>query len=73
MVDGWIEHDGGPCPVSPDTRVFVRCMDGWSDDGHQDGAETAGWWADEHAEGCSWSTCDHDRIIAYRLAQEPKP
>lgn len=22
--DGWIEHDGGPCPVPPQRRVIVR-------------------------------------------------
>lgn len=63
VVDGWIEHDGGPCPVSPDTRVFVRFMDGLSDEGHQDGAETAGWWSG------SWRSAGNDRIIAYRLVE----
>ncbi len=23
IKDGWIEHDGGPCPVDPDTLVTL--------------------------------------------------
>lgn len=28
IADGWIAHDGGPCPVPFDDRVSVMCRDG---------------------------------------------
>lgn len=28
MGDGWIAHDGGPCPVPDDVEVFYRMKDG---------------------------------------------
>lgn len=28
-AEGWIEHDGGPCPVPLDSRPGVMTKDGW--------------------------------------------
>lgn len=30
VPEGWIKHDGGPCPVDPMTRPGVRFRDGSS-------------------------------------------
>ena len=62
--DGWIPWEGGNCPVSPETSVFVRFGDG-----DEDGPEMAQEW--------NWSrdTWDVDpdcQIIAYRLSKEPR-
>ena len=30
LADGWIKHDGGPCPVPLDSRPGVMLHNGWS-------------------------------------------
>jgi hypothetical protein len=61
--DGWIDHDGGPCPVADEQLVLIRTRDGWEDTTF----EPAGWWAD----GTDW--WQHrgleDDITAYRVVQ----
>jgi hypothetical protein len=65
--DGWIKHDGGPCPVAASAMVTVKFRDGDISDG-----EEAGLWisATEHSPADWWkhqSTCHDEDIIAYRL------
>lgn len=62
----WIEHDGGPCPVEPETLVYVRFRNG-----HVSGiVSSAGFWDDENIRHSNWrhepSPVD---IIAYRVVQ----
>lgn len=58
MTD-WIKHDGGPCPVAPETMVDVKTNDG------RDMSRCAGWFEWKHVGG-------YGDIIAYRIAKEPK-
>jgi hypothetical protein len=57
-ADGWIEHDGGPCPVPPKTypALMFRCG------AKEQGIDRSDW--------CDWT---HDGsltdIIAYRPEQ----
>lgn len=39
-ADGWIEYDGGPCPVPPDTRIKVKFLNGLS----SLASAKASWW-----------------------------
>jgi len=65
---GWVAHEAGPCPVSPETLVHVRYEDG-TDDAWTSPA-TAGWWDAEEPEGSNWHSRDGDSgIIAYRVVQ----
>lgn len=53
-AQGWIEHDGGPCPVEVDDWVHVLLRDG---DGR--GFDTAGYF--------DWTKCNEPSdIIAYK-------
>jgi len=71
LPEGFVPHDGGPCPVPLDQEVTVLYADGgWS-------AAEAGFWTgwEENDQMNSWSwECDpYNRIIAYRpTQQEPK-
>lgn len=61
-AEGWIEHDGGPCPVSLDSRPAVMFRDGYIIPA---GERNAGWslngyWM--HHKGFHAS----EHIIAYR-------
>lgn len=62
--DGWIPHDGRPCPVPLDSQVLVR----YSGD-----PDTIDWakWRSVRAGSQSWSRVgDGADIIAYRPAKE---
>ena len=52
--DGWIKHDGGPCPVDPETWVQIK-------ESIRDGAVIAESYVDE-ARCFSWGT-----VAAYRV------
>ena len=56
---GWIEHDGGPCPVPPDRKVdyVMRCETVKNHKRVSEEASNIEW---------AWEGKDHD-IIAYRL------
>lgn len=67
-ADGWIEWNGGECPVSPTTKVDVRFREAMDDDYeslYSFGGE-AGEWEWDH------NNCESD-IVAYRLAEPAKP
>jgi hypothetical protein len=58
VEQGWIEWNGGECPVDPDVAVEVRLRCGETD------IDEAGSWF--------WDDCDDGTIIAYRIVkQEP--
>lgn len=57
--DGWIKHDGGPCPVRGDVKVSVKFRRGES----ADDSRCAGYWFWGH------NNADYD-IIAYRIVDE---
>jgi hypothetical protein len=68
-ADGWIEHDGGPCPVAPDCRVIVMQRTG-----HIRNVRKASHWsarADEPDWGqdCWIHQAEWCDIIAYRPEQ----
>jgi hypothetical protein len=69
-ADGWIEHDGGECPVALDSRPLVLFRDGMGIVDQED-APMAREWIFESVP-CLWvhkpGPAD---IIAYR--PEPKP
>lgn len=59
-ADGWIEHDGGPCPVDPDSRVRVAFRAGGGT-GTAVAARVWAWGIDQ------WQHMNRDfDIIAYR-------
>lgn len=60
MTD-WIPHDGGPCPVAPETMVELRFRTGEE----HISEPRAGMWMWQHSGRPS-------DIIAYRIAKEPK-
>lgn len=66
--DGWIEWNGGYCPVPDGTRVDVRYRNG-----EMGFAKTAssGPLPGSYADKCFWhnSGCDYD-IVAYRIAEK---
>lgn len=55
IADGWIEHDGGPCPVPLDSRVTIMCRTGGTDTD-----EAREWWWGRNRAPVSYE------IIAYR-------
>jgi len=55
IADGWIEHDGGPCPVPLAIRVTIMCRGGGTDTD-----EAHCWWW-----GRNENPVDYE-IIAYR-------
>lgn len=57
IADGWIEHDGGPCPVPPGSAPTVRLRSG------SEGIQVACCLVWEH-DGRS------DDIIAYKLRDQ---
>jgi hypothetical protein len=62
-ADGWIKHDGGPCPVPRGTLVEVRLRNGHIQAGlalHDDGTCTS---------EPQWTGCDYPSltIAAYRI------
>jgi len=60
----WIEHDGGPCPVSPETRVDVR----WCNEPPEK-SYVASCLAPSRADCVSgWETS----VTHYRIISEPK-
>lgn len=70
-TDGWIQHDGGPCPVNPDQCVDTRFRDGDLDydtrAGHWAMGRNDNWWL---WQGRAERITD---IIAYRLHKDTKP
>ena len=62
IADGWIEHDGGPCPVDPKTLPGVLFDNGYRCDMGTRRAEywLIGFWTHHFPPG--------SRIIAYRPA-----
>lgn len=61
-AEGWIEHDGGPCPVPLDSMPGVL----WGD-GHLTpiGEFRAGEWCDQHDSWMHFGPRKH-HIIAYK-------
>ena len=59
IADGWIEHDGGECPVPLDSRPKILWGDGWITKSDK---VPAGDWDD------SWRHCGpiKHHIIAYK-------
>jgi hypothetical protein len=71
MTHPFITHNGGTCPVSPETRVDVRFRDGQSKDFSRPAsafmklnAHDDDWW--------QWQGLPANNIIAYRLHQPDK-
>lgn len=63
-ADGWVEHDGGPCPVPLGSKVAVL----WGD-GHQTPpVYAAGEWCDYHDSWQHEGPRKH-HIIAYKPEQ----
>lgn len=62
-TDGWTEWGGGECPVDPETRVEVKCRDGYMDDGKakwfSKPNNSTDWW--------EWDAARSNHIIAYRV------
>jgi hypothetical protein len=61
-ADGWIAHDGGPCPVAWSTMVFVRFEDGCE----PEVPYAAGWWEQFWTPGNDKAGRPRNRIAAYR-------
>jgi hypothetical protein len=61
-LSAWIPHDGGPCPVPPDTKVRVLYRNGAGGD-RADEASSWDW-------GSGWGGYT---IVAYRVFDMPKP
>ena len=70
LADGWITHDGGPCPVPLDSRPLVMFRDGFGVDDYPD-APTAGEWlfANHKQNLWTWSRLGPADIIAYKQEQ----
>ena len=74
IADGWLPHDGGPCPVPLQTKVQVMFHSG-----EIRYPRRAGWWTafdtvSKFAEHDLWqhqSPNPANHIIAYKL--EPRP
>jgi hypothetical protein len=56
-AEGWIEHDGGPCPVPLDSRPIYMMRDGVVDASQRDTAASLIW-----NDKVPWE----DQIIAYK-------
>lgn len=75
--DGWIKWDGGECPVAPNTRVQVRCRNGWEDTAARGGI-AAGYLNSPAADPMSRSVNGNwwlnrgteDDIVAYRIVSQ---
>lgn len=65
--DGWIEHDGGPMPVSPETMVRVKFRSDFEDTG------PAYIWCWDHAEELDSAAIIAYRVIATQTAQSDAP
>ncbi|MBF5091256.1 hypothetical protein F1640_14785 [Novosphingobium sp. NBM11] len=62
LPEGFIPHDGGPCPVAPDTLVTVMSRNGCVSSGRY-----ARFW-DYPPSWWRWQSLDHDNdIIAYKV------
>ncbi len=65
LADGWIEHDGGPCPVALDSLVQI-----FHRGGHANKHFTPAGWSDEWGRW-QWKGGPYDgwneNIIAYKL------
>lgn len=59
----WIEHNGGPCPVAPDTKVAIRRRNTT-----EDSDELAGYWNWHHGTRAVGSD-----IVAYRVLNSEQP
>lgn len=69
----WIEHDGGDCPVDPETPVLIRMAGGMS----YSMSDPAGYWLPSDCDQFNYWTGrgghresqkrPTDRIIAYRV------
>lgn len=59
-AEGWIEHDGGPCPVPLDSRPGVMFGDGHIEapGGHTAGHRLVGYWTHHFP--------PREHIIAYK-------
>lgn len=55
---GWIDWNGGRCPVCAHTKVDVRFKGGEENHGHE-------------ADCWIWSKRQHASIVAYRLSPNP--
>jgi hypothetical protein len=65
-AEGFIPHDGGPCPVPPETMVeiIIRCTDGRTKRRKDD--DQAGWFTTMNW----WDGSGRWKIIAYRPTQQ---
>lgn len=63
----WIEHDGKGMPVDGESKVYVKCRDGWSDD-IRTILLPAKYWHNDDPELSMWvhKESDYD-IVAYRV------
>ena len=59
----WKIHNGGPCPVSPDTKVQVQFNS-------ETRKQVEEWY--EHVEGIATPKLDWESVTAYREVIEPK-
>jgi len=67
-MDGWIYHDGGPQPVSDDTKVLVIFRDGYKETFNYDGPSPAGYWGDAVPGPNIWKhTGGGSDIVGYRI------
>jgi hypothetical protein len=67
-ADGWIEHDGGICPVEFDQFVLCRLRNGWV----SDGPALAGYLRWDHGrtpESAADPSLRRNDIIAYKPEQ----
>lgn len=65
LEEGWVRHDGGPCPVDPQSKPAVLFRNATR---FQPGIRTAASW-DDFAEGSCWQwagrASDGFDILAY--------
>lgn len=73
LLDDWVEHDGGPCPLLPHEKVIVRLRNGAIKDKGTDGPRLAShgrWdhWANSRTPFLS-QYGDYD-TVAYKVIKE---
>ena len=61
---GWIEHDGGPCPVPLDSRPWIMFRDG---EVIADGGDDADYWVWE------WGLFGQKFAALHIIAYRPEP
>lgn len=69
-TDIWIEHDGKPCPVPPDTRVRIKLRNGFECYWHKAGLVS---WRHKGVDWPAWEPGAtlvpyETEVVAYQLA-----